>query len=87
VSLTLFTNCTVGHNLYPCTETVGISTVFVHGRVVDLEHLKLAIVYKQHQDANATVYKNVYTPTSNRKTSGRKQFLKFHVFGLFGHET
>jgi hypothetical protein len=61
--------------------------VFVHDRVVDLVHLKLAIVYKQHQDANATVYKNVYTPASNRKTSGRKQFLKFHVFGLFGHET
>ena len=77
MSLTLFTNCTVGHNFYPCSETVGISTVFVHDRVVDLVHLKLAIVYKQHQDANATVYKNVYTPLVIGRRAGANSFSNF----------
>jgi hypothetical protein len=44
---------TGGHNFYPCNETVGIVTVFLHVRVVDLVHLKLALI-------------NIYAPPPNR---------------------
>jgi hypothetical protein len=44
---------TGGHNFYPCNETVGIVTVFLHVLVVDLVHLKLALI-------------NIYAPPPNR---------------------
>jgi hypothetical protein len=33
---------TGGHTFYPYSETVGIVTDFLHIRVIDLVHLKLA---------------------------------------------
>jgi hypothetical protein len=54
---------TGGHNFYPCNETVGIVTVFLHVRVVGLVHLKLALI-------------NIYAPTPPNRAQIIENSLK-----------